>query len=302
MQKTWEEVRREKEERILKARRERSLSTPLETTSTDAMDTEEAQEISKEIAEKVTERELRKQKYAQYQRTKQTADYKVPKMDPIPVPDLTKPKRKTEGQPPSGLSNFDVPQYEEILGYGNKWQLGMRSASATSRLSNKRGQAEKAKPRIPSGNITAFQDYMPAMMSALDNPWKPLNKGTTTPSWTTVPPLVFLSMPGTPTSRPRTGEELEEEQIRMNFSSVDKTVLIPEGREGAENATSPIKFTRELQNGAALKVKPQGQSLLQTLGFEAQDKGAPDPDFYMPDRQGKRLSETYQMYTTERTP
>ena len=51
-----------------------------------------------------------------------------------------------------------------------------------------------------------------------------------------------------------------------------------------------------------MKVKPQGQSLLQTLGFEVQDKGAPDPDFYIPDGQGKRLSETYQMYTTERTP
>ena len=210
--------------------------------------------------------------------------------------------KKKEGQPPSALSNFDVPQYEEILGYTNKWQLGMWSASATPRLSDKRGQVEKAKPRIPSGNITAFQDYMPAMMSALDNPWKPLNKGTTTPSWTTVPPLVFMSMPGTPISRLQTGEELEEEQIKMSFSTVDKTVLIPEVREGAEDATFPIKFTRELQNGAALKVKPQGQSLLQTLGFEAQDKGTPDPDFYMPDGQDKRLSETYQMYTTERTP
>ena len=108
------------------------------------MDTEEAQEISKEIVEKAAERELRKQKYAQYQKTKQTADYKVPKMDPIPVPDLTKPKQKTEGQPPSALSNSDVPQYEEISGYGNKWQLGMQSASATPRLSDKRGQVEKA--------------------------------------------------------------------------------------------------------------------------------------------------------------
>ena len=71
--KTSEEVRREKEEKILKARRERALSTPLETTSTDAMNTEEAQEISKEIVEKAAEKELRKQNYAQYQRTKQTA-------------------------------------------------------------------------------------------------------------------------------------------------------------------------------------------------------------------------------------
>ena len=166
--KTWEEVRREKEERILKARRERALSTPLETTSTDAMDMEEAQEISKEIAEKAAERELKKQKYAQYQKTKQTADYKVPKTDPIPVPDLTKPRQKKEGQPPSALSNFDVPQYEEISGYGNKWQLGMQSASATPRLSDKRGQVEKAKPRIPLRNITTFQDYIPVMMTTLD--------------------------------------------------------------------------------------------------------------------------------------
>ena len=71
---------------------------------------------------------------------------------------------------------------------------------------------------------------------------------------------------------------------------------------GAEDATSPIKFTRELRNGTALKVKPQGQFLLQTLCFEVQNRGAPDPDFYIPDRQGKRLSESYQMYTTERTP
>ena len=109
-------------------------------------------------------------------------------------------------------------------------------------------------------------------------------------------------MPGMPISRPQTGEELEQEQIRMNFSTVDKTVLIPEGREGAESTASPIKFTEEFQNGAALKIKPQGQSLLWTLGFEAQDREVPDPDFYMPDGQGKRLSESYQMYTTERTP
>ena len=117
-----------------------------------------------------------------------------------------------------------------------------------------------------------------------------------------VPPLVFLSAPGTPISRPHTGGGLEEEQIRMNFSAVDKMVLVPEGREGAESAASPIKFTEELQNGPALKIKPQGQSLLRILGFEVQDKEVPDPDFYMLDGQGKRLSESYKMYTTKRTP
>ena len=89
--KTWEMARKEKEEKVLREKRERPLSTPLGTTSTDAMDTEEAQEFSKDIAEKAMERELKKQKYEQYQWVKQTSNYQVPKSITIPVPDLNKP-------------------------------------------------------------------------------------------------------------------------------------------------------------------------------------------------------------------
>ena len=53
----------------------------------------------------------------------------------------------------------------------------MWSASVTPRLSDKKGQIGKAKPKIPSGNISAFQDYMPTMMSALGNLGSPLVKG-----------------------------------------------------------------------------------------------------------------------------
>ena len=78
------------------------MSTPLGTTSTDAMDTEEAQELSKEIAEKVIERELKKQKYEQYQQVKQTSNYQVPKSITIPVPDLNKPRQERQvGRPQS---------------------------------------------------------------------------------------------------------------------------------------------------------------------------------------------------------
>ena len=87
----------------------------------------------------------------------------------------------------------------------------------------------------------------------------------------------------------------------MNFSAVDKTVLVPKGRSVPESTASPIKFTEELQNGAALRVRPQGWSLLRTLGFETQDE-VPGPDFYMLDGQGKKLSESYQMFMTEKTP
>ena len=112
--KTWELARREKEEEVLKGRRERPLSTPLGTTSTDAMDTEKAQEFSKEIAEAVIERELKKQKYEQYQQAKQTSRYQVPKSITIPVPDLNKPRQDRANRPTSVLSNFDLPVYEEF--------------------------------------------------------------------------------------------------------------------------------------------------------------------------------------------
>ena len=126
-------ARKEKEERVLREKRKRPLSTPLGTTSTDAMDTEEAQEFSKEIADKAMERELKKQKYEQYQWIKQTSNYQVPKSIPIPVPDLNKPKQEKEGRPTSVLSNFDVPLYEEVLG-PKEGQPISHLMSATPRL------------------------------------------------------------------------------------------------------------------------------------------------------------------------
>ena len=69
-----------------------------------------------------------------------------------------------------------------------------------------------------------------------------------------------------------------------------------------KNPTSPTKFTGRLLNEAALKVEPQETSLLKTLGFDAQEEGDLEPDFYMPDGKGSKLSETHCMYTTEKTP
>ena len=41
---------------------------------------------------------------------------------------------------------------------------------------------------------------------------------------------------------------------------------------------------------------------MEALGFGPNKVEEKDPDFYMPDGQGKRLSETYQMFTNEQTP
>ena len=51
-----------------------------------------------------------------------------------------------------------------------------------------------------------------------------------------------------------------------------------------------------------MKVNPQGGALMEALGFGPNKVDEEDPDFFMPDGQGGKLSETYQMVTNEQTP
>ena len=293
-------AQKEKEERVLRERRQRPLSTPLGTTSTDAMDTEEAQEFSKEIAEKAMERELKKQKYERYQRVKQTSNYQVPKSITIPVPDSNRPRQEKEGRPTSVLSNFEVPHYEEMLGpkEGQPIRCSMNVMPGLTGMKC----GEGVRPKDSSNRVSAFHDYTSAMMSALNNPWKPQSKRTVTPTWSAVPTLVFLSVSGTPVNDSQTKRELDERYVPMNFSAVDKTVLTPQGRQEMKGVASPIKFTEALQNGDALRVNPQGGTLMEALGFGPEKVEEKDPDFYIPDGQGKKLSESHQMFTNEQTP
>ena len=264
------------------------------------MDTEEAQEFSKEIAAKTIERELKKQKYEQYQQVKQTSNYQVPKSITIPVPDLNKPRPEKASRPTSVLSNFDVPIYEEMMG-PKEGQPTRCSMSVTPGLSGMKC-GEGVRPKDSFKRMSAFQDYTSTMMSTLNNPWKPRNKRTATPTWSAVPALVYVSATGTPVSDTQSKKETSEKYIPMNFLAVDKTVLTPQGRQEMKGAAFPIKFMETLQNGDALKVNPQGGALMEALGFGPERVEEQDPDFYMPDGQGKKLSETYQMFTNEQTP
>ena len=95
---------------------------------------------------------------------------------------------------------------------------------------------------------------------------------------------------------------MDEKYVPVNLSAVDKTVWVPQGGRETGRIASPINFTKDLQNGDALKVNPQGGALMEALGFGPDKVEERDPDFYMPDGQGRRLSETYQMFTNEKTP
>ena len=149
------------------------------------MDTEEAQEFNKEIAAKAAERELRKQRYAEYEiKKQQTTKYDFPRPGSIPVPQLEKPKENKEPRPQSVLSNFGTPNYEEISMYRQRPPSRSRSISATLLEPNKERELQGARPKIPSSNVSAFQDYITDMLRALNNPWVPKGRKTTTPSYT----------------------------------------------------------------------------------------------------------------------
>ena len=248
-----------------KTKRERPLSTPLETTSTDAMDTEEAQEFNREIVAKATEKELRKQKCAQYQQKRQqTTGYDFPRPGSIPVPQLEKSKQKKEPKPQSVLSNFGTPNYEEISMYSKRMPSRSRSVSVISLEPNKEKELQGARPKIPSSNVFAFQDYTSDMMRALNNPWVPEGRKITTPSWTKAASLVYLSPHGTPIEGQPMGMEDNRNQVGINMSALDSTELLPENMHQIKNLTSPTKFTERLLNGVALKVEPQETNLLKT--------------------------------------
>ena len=113
---------------------------------------------------------------------------------------------------------------------------------------------------------------------------------------------MYLSASGTLVGTTQVKKESDEGYVPMNFSAVDKTVLMPQGRQDVKGLVSPVKFTEALQNGDALKVNPQGGALMEALGFGPEKMEEKDPDFYMPDGQGNKLSESYQMFTKEQTP
>ena len=200
---------------------------------------------------------------------------------------MNKPRKEKASRPNSVLSNFDLPVYEELDGPKEE-QLRRRSRSTTPGLVGMK-YGEGAIPKDSSRGKPAFQDYTSKMMSALNDPWKPRSKKAVIPPGLTVLTLVYVSAAGTPVDDIKSKQEVDEKYVPVNLSAVDKTVLIPQGGREMGEIASPINFTKDLQNGDALKVNPQGGALMEALGFGPDKVEERDPDFYMPDGQGGRL-------------
>ena len=72
-----------------------------------------------------------------------------------------------------------------------------RSVPTTSQQDKEKEVYGGARPKIPSTNKTAIQDYTSEMMKALNNPWNPRGRKATTPVRAKIAQLVYLSLSGT---------------------------------------------------------------------------------------------------------
>ena len=186
--------------------------------------------------------------------------------------------------------------------YSGKPSVMSRSVPTTPQQDKEKEVYGGARPKIPSTNKTAFQDYTSEMMKALNNPWNPRGRKATTSVGAKIAPLVYLVLSGTSEEEQSTKKKGNEETAGINMPALDKTELVPDNLSQVKNPASPVKFTKEVMNGAALREEPKETSLLKMIGFEAQEEVNLEPDFYMPDGKGGKLSDTKCMFTTSSTP
>ena len=115
----------------------------------------------------------------------------------------------------------------------------------------------------------------------------------------TVPPLVYGITPQESLadmdqeSRKRDSPSLNQTVIRAGDKQ-DKLVL-----ETEEVATPLTQFTQNIMGTSVTTVKPK----MKTIQTKTLTQQMPiQPDFYLPDGKGLRLSEVHQIKTTEKSP
>ena len=159
-------------------------------------------------------------------------------------------------------------------------------------------QAE-GKVKIPSTPTTAFIQYTTEELDQLDQPQHSHRKGQEGEQYLTVPPLVYGITP----QECLAGTDRESEKI--DSPVLDQTILRVGGRQDQfptqtdEVTTSLTQFTQNIMGTSVVMVKPK----VKTTQTKMSTQQMPiQPDFYLPDGKGSRLSEIYQMKTTEKSP
>ena len=157
-------------------------------------------------------------------------------------------------------------------------------------------QAE-GKVKIPSTPTTAFVQYTTEELDQLDQPQCSHRKGQEGEQYPTVLPLVYGITP----QESLAGTESESEKRDSPF--LDQTILKVGDKQDqfptqTGEVTTPLtQFTQNIIGTSVVTVKPKTK----TTQTKTSTQQVPiQPDFYLPDGKGSRLSEVYQIKTTEK--
>ena len=157
----------------------------------------------------------------------------------------------------------------------------------------------EGKVKIPSTPTTAFVQYTTEELDQLDQPQCSHRKGQEGEQYLTVPPLVYGITP----QGSLAGMDQESEKRDSPF--LDQTILRVGNKQDqfptqTGEVTTPLtQFTQNIMGTSVVTVKPKAKN---TQTKTSTQQMPIQPDFYLPDGKGLRLSEVYQIKTTEKSP
>ena len=271
--------------------------TPPVTTSTDVMDTEEGDTITKMILDKT------KIKTRQVQgRSRLIKGWDMEPDDALQPLSVPLPESENEnrmlGWPTTAMSSIVFSDYEEINDkfVTKRWGARPNECSPWSVLS--KDQAE-GKVNIPSTLTTAFVQYTTEELDQLDQPWCSQVRGQEGEQYPTVPPLVYGITPQESLAG------MDWESRKRDSPPLDQTVMRVGDKQGkfvleTDEVTTPLtQFTWNIMETSVITVKPKTK----TTQTKTSTQQMPiQPDFYLPDGKGSRLSEEHQIKTAEKSP
>ena len=157
----------------------------------------------------------------------------------------------------------------------------------------------EGKVKIPSTPTTAFIQYTTEELDQLDQPQHSQRKGQEGEQYPTVPPLVYGITPQESLAG------MDEESEKGDSSSFDQTILRAGDKQDqfptqTDEVTTPLtQFTQNIIGTSVVTVKSKTKTTQTKMSTQQMPI---QPDFYLPDGKGSRLSEVHQIKTTEKSP
>ena len=159
-------------------------------------------------------------------------------------------------------------------------------------------QAE-GKVKIPSTPTTAFIQYTTEELDQLDHPQHSHRKGQEGKQYPAVPPLVYGITPKESLAG------MDRELGKRDSPFLDQTIMTAGDKQDrfvleTDELTTPLtQFTQNIMGTLVVMVRPETKT---TQTKTSTQQMSIQPDFYLPDGKGSRLSEVHQIKTTDRSP